>query len=105
MAEKWTKVERDFVILGGKDEDGNAYPTEVEGTLIEKGEVVMSGNPVGRYKIERENGTVVTVLGSSILDDYLGEVEPGTEIKIVFTGTTKAKSGFATKTYDVFKAE
>lgn len=102
--EKWTKVERDFIILGGQDKDGKDYPTEIEGTLIEKDEVTMQGDVVGRYKIEREDESVVTVLGSAILDDYLSTIEPGTEVKIVFTGTTKSKGGFNTKQYDVFTA-
>lgn len=110
MPDKYTKEItsdfRSFGVKGEEDERGMPLIQELAGVLDSSELVNMQGGRVGKYKIELENGEKVGFLGGAILDDKLGSVEIGTDIKIVFDGFEKAKPGkSAMKKFQVFMAE
>jgi len=93
-----TKVERNFVNLGDE------HPM-VEGTLSEKGSMSFNTGGkqsiVGRYKLVTDDGTITTVLGSTVMDDLLEPVPVGTYVRITFTGFQVTASKMKVKTYDL----
>lgn len=111
MGAKYSKeITTNFVKIGVKvegDEDEQVYVEELAGILLEKDRMNMSGGPVGRYKIEQENGEIVTFLGGVILDDKLSMIEIGTDIEIKYLGAEKSSAAghSPTKQYSVFVAE
>lgn len=97
---KMREVTTDFVNLGKtKIEGTDTVVNEIEGTLIEKGSIPFGGNVVGRYKLQKEDGTIVTVLGSTKMDDLLESIPTGIYIKVEVTGTVPTKGGFEMKDY------
>lgn len=113
MDAKYSQEQKtDFIKIGDPEsaeaqESEHEYRTSVQGVLLERGRMNMDGGPVGRYKIEQEDGTPVTFLGSVILDDKMSLVDVGTDVFIGYAGSTKsAKAGRSkTKQYDVFTSE
>lgn len=115
---KYTKeVTSDFVKFGDKvavaaavaadPDDTTVFVEELEGNLVSSESITMQGKPVGKYKIEKENGEIVAFLGSVILDDKLSTVEIGTDIRIELVGSEKsATAGHSpTKQFRVYIAE
>lgn len=107
----WEKKERGtFYVLGETQvddegnvvEDGGEVVTEVEGKLVERGTVPFANGRVGRYYVEAADGRKIGVLGSMVLDDYMNDVEIGTEVRIVYRGTERTKGKRDMKQYDVF---
>ncbi len=95
----------DFVVLGGERDEGDPV-TEVEGKLLVKEIVSMRGTPVGRYTLEREDGTPVTVLGAKLLDTKMQEVEVGDDVLIKLKeGTRKTGEGNRMKLFQVLVKE
>lgn len=76
---KYREIEAEFINLG---------PTNpsVEGTILSRDSVPFRGGPVGRYLLEREDGSRVKVLGSTQLDDKMREIPDGADVYIAFTG-------------------
>ncbi len=108
--EKYTKeITSDFKTFGpegAEDDRGVPVLQEIAGVLESVERVNMQGGPVGRYKIEREDGLKVGFLGGAILDDKLGGLEIGTDVRIVFDGFEKAKPGKSPmKLFRVYVAE
>lgn len=106
------KISTDFVKIGdpeseeAKDSEYD-YRIFVAGVLMESGRKNMSGGQVGSYKIEQEDGSVVTFLGSVILDDLLSLIEIGTDLYVKYDGLKKStQAGHSpTKQYVVFTAD
>ena len=98
MANKWEKVEA-----------GNAWKPEKEGDeifglLIGKEENVGQYNST-LYQIQKtgDEGEVVEVWGSTVLDQRLKNTKIGEEVKITFLGKGKASGGKnPAKLFDVF---
>jgi|SRR3972149_1321661 len=84
------KIDTNFVNLGVEN------PT-VEGTLIEKSSMTIRNNVVGRYKLEQDDQTIVTVLGSTKIDDLLAQVPTGLYIKLSYLGDLSTSSGMKLK--------
>ena len=121
MAEKNSKytkeISSDFVKFGDEvaaaaalaadSEDTTVFVTELEGVLVSSDSIIMQGKPVGKYKLETEDGNTVAFLGSVILDDKLGTVEIGADIRIELVGSEKsATAGHSpTKQFRVLLAE
>lgn len=111
-ASKYSKeISSDFIKFGvkptdGSDDDG-VYVTELEGTLDSIDSIFMQGKPVGKYKMTKEDGSNVAFLGSVILDDKLGGVEIGSDIRIEMVGSEKSTTAghSPTKQFRVFLAE
>lgn len=58
------------------------------------------------YKFELQDGTIVSVWGSVVLDDRLGSIETGTEVRIEYKGMIKNEaSGRSFKNFIVSVAE
>lgn len=77
---------------------------DFEENPILEGEYLAKQTDVGEnksnlYKIKRENGDVVAVWGSSVLDTKMGNVTEGMRVKIEFLGRKKSK----TKGHAAFK--
>lgn len=87
------EVSTNFAKLGSGKEDVK----EVEGTLIEKSSMTFGSgdkaNDVGRYKLQDDDDTIVTVLGSVKIDDLLESVPLGTYVKLEFVGVITTKGG------------
>ena len=78
---------------------------ELVGILVEKGMQSFPNGDVGRYKIQIEDGTVSSFLGSTVLDDLLARIPEGTDLKIVYTGTVQSRAKRAVKQYKLFLAD
>lgn len=58
------------------------------------------------YQLKKEDGSISTVFGTTVLDDKMVGIKVGDLIKIVYLGTKEGKKGQnATKLFDVFKDE
>lgn len=88
-------------------EEKAVFVEEIEGVLTSSESIIMDGRPVGKYKMEKEDGSTVAFLGSVILDDKLSGIEIGADIRIELAGTEKSKTAghSATKLFRVFKAD
>ena len=74
--------------------------SSVEGTLIEKSSMTFpGGGVVGRYKLEQDDGTIQTVMGSTALDDLLEAVPEGVYLRVTYTGDQKTRAGRKVKQY------
>ena len=121
MAEKnskyATEVTSDFVKFGteadakvyaeANPDETAVFVEELEGVLMASDSIIMQGKPVGKYKLETENGDIVAFLGTVILDDKLSVIEIGTDIRIELAGSQKSRTpGHSpTRQFRVFKAE
>ena len=83
---------------------------ELEGELIEMNERSKNdGTTYMAYKIERnpeieyEDGNIITILGSKILDGRLKKCEIGTKIKITYLGKRISGAGFEYRDFRVDK--
>jgi hypothetical protein len=70
----------------------------VEGEYLGK-QTGVGENKSNLYKVKRDNGDIVAVWGSSVLDTKMGNVAEGMRIKIEFLGRKKSK----TKGHAAFK--
>jgi len=79
---------------------------EVEGVYTKKMENV-GANSSNVYSITTEKNGLVSVWGTTVLDDKMKEVPVGYEVKIVMSGKQKPKSGAgkAYYTFQVFSAK
>lgn len=57
------------------------------------------------YTLKKEDGTLVKIWGSHILDSRMIGIEFKTEVKIVFKGWVKPKKGKDYKNFSVFYAK
>jgi hypothetical protein len=86
------EISTSFVKIGGdKDE-----VKELEGTLMDVSSQAFANGSVGRYRVkpddqEGEESKEFTFLGSTVIDDLMRQVEPGTYFWLTYTG--KAKTG------------
>ena len=78
---------------------------ELVGTLIAKEQSAQYNNLV--YKVQNDEGDVITLFGTAVLNKRLGFVTLGTRIKIIYLGTEPAKKPGMndTKLFDVFVEE
>ncbi len=96
--ERYAKeLKTDFVKIGDPEsakakESDYEYRKVVNGVLLEKGTMNMSGGPVGRYKLDQENGDPVSFLGSVMLDDKLALAEVGDDVYVAWTGSEKSST-------------
>lgn len=77
--DEWNKVEPKY---WNPEKEGDS----IEGILFGK------RTNVGEYKsnaydIQQDNGEVITVFGSTVLDDKMAHVQENIQIRIVFKGT------------------
>lgn len=82
------------------------YKTETEliGILIEK-EPDVGQNKSMLYTIEKEDGTKLTIWGTTVLDSRLAGIEIGEKVKIVYDGEAEPKPGRKpTKLFKVYHA-
>jgi hypothetical protein len=78
---------------------------EIEGKLIGWDENV-GPNDSNMYQIQKSDGTVVGVWGTTLLDIQLKSVEIGVNVKIVYKGMNKSpKSGREYHDFDVYREE
>lgn len=78
---------------------------EVEGTLINV-RTEVGPNKSMMYELRQEDGTKVSVWGSTGLDNVMSEIETGKKIKIVFEGMKPAKRpGQTFKSFKVYVDE
>jgi hypothetical protein len=77
---------------------------EIMGTLIKSEKSANYDNKVYSLETEEDGQTVhKVVFGTTVLDDRMGYIKEGDEVKIVYKGTQKNKKGQDTKIYEVFK--
>lgn len=74
----------------------------VIGVLIGRNTNVGPNNSM-KYNLKQEDGTVIGVWGSTVLDTKLEQVANGTEVKITFLGKRDSKGGRGQ--YKDFKVE
>ncbi len=76
---------------------------EISGIFKEK-RTNVGPNNANIYVLENEEGTLVSVWGSSSLDLKMADVEVGNEVKIVYLGMAKnKKTNREFKNFDVFQ--
>lgn len=87
-------------------EDWHEFKTvgdELHGQLLEKNQVSISGNRVGRYVVQTPAGRRTAFLGSFQLDSQLSQVKLLSFIIIRYTGIQKtAKAGYEMKLFEVW---
>jgi len=77
----------------------------VEGVFIDKKEDV-GPNHSNVYTFEREDGSLIDVWGSGVLDTRFKNLKPGMEVRVVYLGKTKSeKTGRTYHNFDVFHNE
>lgn len=75
---------------------------EVEGKLIHvQNDVGMHKSKL--YSLKKDNGDIVKIWGSVILDSKMMGIDFGTKIKVVFKGLKKPEKGMEYKDFVVFK--
>lgn len=99
---KYREIDSEFVTLA---EVGQ----EVEGTILERDSVTFRTGgvttEVGRYLLEREDGSKVRVLGATTLDDKLASIPDGEFVSITFLGEGKTTGGNKIKQFRVLVAD
>lgn len=65
----------------------------VMGKLVEKSEIVIRGKLANKYKLERNDGSVVSFNGGTKIDDVLSTLPLGSLVRIQFTGKSAATTG------------
>lgn len=90
-----------------KTNDSTAHDFTQEGKGVLEGKLVHIQENVGPnssklYTIEKGTGEVIEFWGTTVLDNQLAEVQPGTLIRIEYLGKAKGKRG-AYKNFDVAK--
>lgn len=75
----------------------------LEGVLIEKATLKSKkdGKEFKKYTLKHEDGSHSSTLGSYQLDRGLEEVNPGTLVRITFTGMQKLDGGRKLKTFKI----
>jgi len=77
----------------------------IEGVFIEKKEDI-GPNHSNVYTFEREDGSLIDVWGSGVLDTRFKNLKPGMEVRVVYLGKTKSeKTGRSYHNFDVFHNE
>ncbi len=101
MPRKMEEVKTDFLNLGETkvSPDSEEVVKVIEGTLAEKGSIPFQNNIVGRYKLQKEDGVMVTLLGSTKMDDLLETIPTGVFIRLEYIGEIPTKGGFKMKDY------
>lgn len=103
--DKWTKINDSS--NSGQQSDiwkPEKEGDEIAGVYTDKRENVGPNQSVV-YTIKKEDGSSVSVWGSTVLDGHLSKVAIGSEVKIVYTGKIPNKQGNRTfKTFDIFVA-
>lgn len=95
MSDKWEKVE--MAESWSPEEE-----KEIVGVLVNKEENV-GPNESMMYTLETEAGEHVGVWGSTVLNNRMGQIPIGTEVKIVYKGkTTSKKTERQYKDYEVY---
>lgn len=85
--------------------DSDVWDKETEPNL--EGKLVKIERNVGpnestMYSVEKEDGAVLKVWGSTVLDDRFLGVPEGTYIKVTYEGKLKSKKGTEYHSYKVF---
>lgn len=103
---KWKKIESD-----GIESDDNSEiwkpdtPDEwISGEYFDKDENIGLHNDSNLYHLRGEDGTHYKIWGSMVLDDLMGRVEMGVDVKIVYCGKRQGKKNFY-KVFEVYTAE
>lgn len=87
-----------------KSEDSNIWDKEAEPVLegkLSKIETNVGPNESTLYSITKDNGEVVKVWGSTVLDDRFLGVLAGTYVRVSYKGLTKGKNGKSYHNYSV----
>lgn len=77
---------------------------EIQGVLIRIQDSLRFDNKV--YHLETKEGEQITqkvVFGSTVLDDRMGYVKEGDQVRIVYKGLQKNQKGQDTKIFEVYK--
>lgn len=78
---------------------------ELMGTLVSI-ETEVGPNNSNLYTIKKADDSIVSVWGTTLLDDRFKKIEIGTEIKLVYLGKTQSeKTGRTYHNFDFFVAE
>lgn len=101
MAQTQT-TQDDWNLVGSAD----AWKPEKEGDEI-TGIYWTKEEGVGRngsnmYMLKQDDGEIIGVWGSAIIDSRMSRVQPGREVKIVFRGKIKTQNGREAKNFDVY---
>ena len=103
----------EYVKLNGntQDEATEAFKfenkgDEVEGVFVDKKDIASTLSASGKstiYTVQKEDGTFVSFFGTSVIDDNMNRVPLGSQIKIVYLGKEKSKTGpYSYKNFDIF---
>ena len=87
-----------------KSEDSNIWDKEAEPVLegkLSQIETNVGPNESTLYSIKKDDGTVVKVWGSTVLDDRFLGVLAGTYVRVSYKGLTKGKNGKSYHNYSV----
>jgi hypothetical protein len=74
----------------------------VEGELISIEDSQTYDNK--NYKIKKDDGSVILLFGTTVLDSQMQSVPVTSYVKITFTGTKENKNGQTMRLFDVFVA-
>lgn len=98
----WRKTgQTDGEIWNGKDSNLKEND-ELEGRYIDK-EINVGPNKSNLYHIETDDGTVVKVWGSTVIDGNMDEIARGKYVRIVYNGLKKGKTGKEYKSYTIWE--
>lgn len=87
-----------------KSEESNIWDKEAEPVLegkLTQIETSVGPNESNLYSIKKDDGTVVKVWGSTVLDDRFLGVIAGTYVRVSYKGLTKGKNGKSYHNYSV----
>ena len=87
-----------------KSDDSNIWDKEAEPVLegkLSQIETSVGPNLSTLYSIKKDDGTVVKVWGSTVLDDRFLGVLAGTYVRVSYKGLTKGKNGKSYHNYSV----
>ena len=87
-----------------KSDDSNIWDKEAEPVLegkLSQIETSVGPNLSTLYSITKDDGTVVKVWGSTVLDDRFLGVITGTYVRVSYKGLTKGKNGKSYHNYSV----
>lgn len=76
-----------------------------EGILTRKGVAKFQDNSVGKYTLTDDDGTVRQILGTTMLDQILADIDDGTYVRITFEGVIKTANGMRMKQFTVETAD
>ncbi len=103
--DKETPKERKFADISGDFHTFSQVGDSVEGALVETRDITIRGNAAKRYKLRKDDDSLISFHGSIEIDDKMGEVQNGQYVRITLKGETPTSGGNSVKQFAVEVAQ